>query len=70
MKFESMPFEKGVENFARLTKHEALVKVMSDEYAKCVGKSPEEVFRLMWQHTQEFRGKIRRKKAIKNKLKV
>lgn len=70
MKFESMPFEKGVGNFARLTKHEALVKVMSDEYAKCVGKSPEEVFRLMWQHTQEFRGKIRRKKAIKNKLKV
>ena len=69
MQFEPMPFKKGVRNFNRLSKYPEIVKIMSDEYAKCVNKDPVEVYTLMWQYTNEFRTKIRRKKRLKNKLK-
>ena len=69
MQFEPMPFKKGVRNFNRLSKYPEIVKIMSDEYAKCVNKDPVEVYTLMWQYTNEFRTKIRRKNRLKNKLK-
>lgn len=69
MQFEAMPFKKGIRNFNRLSKFPEIVKIMSDEYAKCVNKDPDEVYTLMWQYTNEFRTKIRRKKRLKSKLK-
>ena len=69
MKFEPMPYEKGVKNFERLSKHKDVVELMSKEYAKCVNKPEDEVFELMWKHTNTFRTKIRRKKRLKGKIK-
>lgn len=69
MKFGSMNFEVRMKNFARLTKHENMVQVMSDEYAKISSKSYSEVFESMWEYTREFRKKIENKKKIKKKVK-
>ena len=69
MEFKPLSFEDKVKNFARLTKHESMVRTMSDEYAKCSGETFERVFELMWSATQDFRDKIERKKRIKSRLK-
>ena len=69
MKFGAMTFDDRMKNFARLTKFEPMVKTMSDEYAKCIGKSYEAVFNTMWQSTQDFRNKIEKKKRLKKLLK-
>lgn len=69
MKFKSLSYNERIKNFDRLSKHENMVKIMSDEYAKCIDKKPEEVFDLMWKYTNQFRTKIRRKKNLKKKFK-
>ncbi|WP_317167149.1 lipopolysaccharide kinase InaA family protein [Winogradskyella ludwigii] len=69
MQFVSMDFNARMKNFARLSKYKHMVEIMSDEYAKCYGKSYEEVFNLMWKEVQLFRGKIERKKKLKKLLK-
>ena len=69
MKFKSLSYNERIKNFDRLSKHENMVKIMSDEYAKCIDKNPEEVFDLMWKYTNQFRTKIRRKKNLKKKFK-
>lgn len=69
MKYGSMDFETRIKNFAKLTTHESMVKVMSDEYAKCCNQPYEKVFELMWNSTQNFQDKYYRKKRLKKKLK-
>jgi hypothetical protein len=69
MKFGTMTFEARMKNFARLSKFESMVKIMSDEYAKCIRKDYDTVFDAMWQSTLNFRNKIKRKKRFKKLLK-
>ncbi|MUU78134.1 Kdo domain containing protein [Winogradskyella endarachnes] len=69
MQFGSMDFETRIKNFAKLTTHKSMVKVMSDEYAKCSNESFDKVFNLMWSSTQAFQEKYYRKKRLKRKLK-
>jgi len=69
MKFGPMSFETRIQNFSRLTKAPALVKVMSDEYAKCIGKDYDAVFNLMSQSVAAFQDKIKRKKRLKSLFK-
>ena len=66
MKFKSLSFQERMKNFARLTPLKAMVEVMSDEYAKCIGERYDKVVRAMWGETQKFRSKFERKKRIKN----
>lgn len=68
MEFKTMDFETRIKNFSRLTPHESMVEVMSDEYAKCIGEDKDKVFKLMWQLTQDFQEKFLRKKRLKKKL--
>jgi len=68
MKFESMNFKNRIKNFSRLTKHKSMIKVMSDEYAKCIGEDYHKVFNVMWKSTEDFRNKIQQKKNIKKAL--
>ncbi len=68
MKFETLSYETRIRNFSRLTPHREMVEVMSDEYAKCLGKEYNEVFQLMWRFTQEFQEKFNRKKRLKKKF--
>ena len=69
MKFGPMDFRTRINNFKRLTIHESMVAVMSDEYANCSGEDPKKIFDLMWQLTQEFQEKFHRKKRLKKRLK-
>ena len=68
MEFKTLTLEERVKNFSRLTKHESIVKVMSDEYAKCLDKGYKEIFGIMWGNTQKFQKKFHRKKRLKKKL--
>ena len=68
MKFGDMSFAERMKNFARLTKYENMVKVMSDEYSKISGENNNKVFDSMWHHTLNFRKKHEGKQKFKNKL--
>lgn len=68
MKFQKMSFQDRMQNFSRLTPKKEMVEVMSDEYAKISGLDFETVFSTMWQLTEEFQSKIRRKKRLKKRF--
>ncbi|MDH7447006.1 lipopolysaccharide kinase InaA family protein [Aquimarina sp. 2201CG14-23] len=68
MEFGDMNFETRIKNFARLTIHESMIKVMSNEYAKCTGEKEAEIFKLMWQYTQEFQNRYHGKRKLKRKI--
>lgn len=70
MKFGAMDFEARMKNFARLSKYKSMVEVMSDEYAKCISKPKDEVFKMMWHYVKEFRAKVERKKKLKDTFKI
>ncbi|MBQ4820243.1 lipopolysaccharide kinase InaA family protein [Aquimarina sp. MMG016] len=68
MEFGEMDFETRIKNFARLTIHESMIKVMSNEYAKCTGEDESKIFNLMWQYTQEFQNRYHGKRKLKRKI--
>ena len=69
MQFKSLSFKERVQNFERLTIHEYMVKVMSEEYAKLINKPYQEVFDLMWKLTREYQEKFHHKRKLKKSLK-
>ena len=68
MEFQPMSFETRIKNFAKLTIHKSMIETMSDEYAKCSGESYNEIFKLMWETTEEFQHRYHRKRRLKNKI--
>ena len=68
MEFKPLDFETRIANFSKLTTHEFMIKIMSDEYAKCIGRNPSEVFSLMWKNTKDFQYRYWRRRRLKNKL--
>lgn len=68
MEFKEMDFETRINNFSKLTLDESIVRVMSDEYAKCSGHSFDVIFDLMWGKTCSFHNKHQQKKIIKKRL--
>lgn len=70
MNFKILDFEARMKNFARLSKYKHMVEIMSDEYAKCINKSYEEVFELMWKNVQDFRSKVHRKRNLKKYFRI
>ena len=68
MKFMDLCIKVRIANFAKLTTNKYIVKLMSDEYSKCIGKSSDYIFKIMWKHTCEFKYKYQRKKRIKKML--
>ncbi len=69
MIFEDLSFEKRIKNFAKLSIHKYMVEIMSDEYAKCIGKDYKEVFELMWKNTQDFQESYHRRRRLKETVK-
>ncbi|TYA65969.1 lipopolysaccharide kinase InaA family protein [Seonamhaeicola marinus] len=69
MEFRAMDFKTRVKNFSKLTKHKSMVKVMSDEYAKCTGENYDEIFGLMWKETKAFQDKYWKKERFKKRIK-
>lgn len=69
MKFGKMNFTARMKNLSKLTTHESMVKVMSNEYSKLSKENETLVFHTMWKETQEFQHRFYRKKRIKKTLK-
>lgn len=69
MRFETMDFNSRMKNLSKLTIHESIVKTMSDEYAKCSGENPDDIFNKLWRETQDFQFRFHRKRRLKQKLK-
>ncbi|WP_299123943.1 lipopolysaccharide kinase InaA family protein [uncultured Winogradskyella sp.] len=69
MEFKVMDLNERIKNFAKLNTHESMVKIVSDEYAKCCNEPYEKVFNLMWKDTQDFQDRFWRRRRLKNKLK-
>ncbi|MDA9125808.1 Kdo domain containing protein [Flavobacteriaceae bacterium] len=68
MEFKEMDFETRIDNFSKLTVDESIVRVMSDEYAKCSGHSFDVIFDKMWRKTCDFQFKFHRKKRLKKRF--
>ncbi|MDU8886107.1 lipopolysaccharide kinase InaA family protein [Yeosuana sp. MJ-SS3] len=68
MTFGPMSFDERMKNFARLTKYENMVKIMSDEYSKISVENYTEVFSAMWEHVLNFRKKHEGKQQLKKNL--
>ena len=69
MEFGSMDFSTRIKNFARLTIHENMVRIMSNEYANVSGEDEQLIFETMWYETQKFQERFHRKRRLKRKLK-
>ncbi|MFB9058133.1 Kdo domain containing protein [Mariniflexile ostreae] len=68
MEFGAMDFETRIKNFSKLTIHKDMIKIMSNEYAKCSGENEHKIFELMWFFTVQFQNKFYRKNRIKKRL--
>ncbi|MBL0685016.1 Kdo domain containing protein [Aquimarina mytili] len=68
MQFGKMDFDTRIKNFVKLTIHESMIKVMSNEYAKCTGEDEKMIFDLMWKYTREFQYRFYRKIRIKKRI--
>lgn len=69
MVFKKLNFKDRMFNLRRLTPKQEMIEIMSDEYAKLITKSKNEVFELMWGVTSEFQRKFQLKQKRKKKLK-
>ena len=69
MNFGALDFKTRIKNFARLSATEAMIAIMSDEYAKCSGEDYENILRLMLFYSKEFQSRFQRKIRLKKKLK-
>ncbi len=68
MEFKPLDLNTRIKNFSKLTTHQFMVEIMSDEYAKSSGEDYDTIFNLMWNYTQEFQDRYHRKKRLKNKI--
>lgn len=69
MTFHSdMTFEQRIKNLGRLTPHQKMVKIISDEYAKLYKMDAETFFDHFWEATCKFQYRFFRKKILKSKL--
>lgn len=68
MSFFEADFEARMKNFSRLTPKKEMVKIMSDEYAKLIGKDVKTVYEKMWLYTERFQEKFHRKKRFKQQF--
>lgn len=66
---ESMNLEQRMKNLQRLTAKEEIIKVMSNEYAKCYHKPEAIIFDMLWHKTTTFAAKYEKRKRFKNRLK-
>lgn len=70
MEFKQMTLLDRMKNFSRLSHSEDVVKIMSCEYAQCVGESDDYIYNLMWKEIMIFRSKVNRKRKLKSILKA
>lgn len=69
MEFKPMDFNTRIKNFSRLTPKKNMIVKMGREYARLIGKDEKMVIDAMWEETEKFQEKFKRKQQLKKKLK-
>ncbi len=67
---KQLSLEERMQNFSRVSEERAVLKLITDEYARLSGKPAEQLYSLLEKSTDEFWKNLRRKKRLKKKLKA
>lgn len=68
MRFEEMPYLKGLNNFSQIWANEDELEIVARKYAEINGKNEDEAVEMLIQFDKEHKAKINRKLALKAKL--
>ncbi|MCW3806399.1 lipopolysaccharide kinase InaA family protein [Plebeiibacterium marinum] len=68
MRFEKMPYLKGLKNFSQIWASEDELAIVAREYARLNHKDPEEAAQLLINWDRKHKSKINRKAALKKKI--
>ncbi len=68
MRFEKMPYLKGLKNFSQIWAGEDELEVVAREYAKLNNKNEEEAVKLLIEFDKKHKEKINRKAELKKKI--
>ena len=68
MRFEKMPYLKGLKNFAQIWASEEELAIVAKQYASLNNKEENEAIKLLIEFDKKHKEKINRKKELKNKL--
>ncbi|REG87229.1 lipopolysaccharide kinase InaA family protein [Winogradskyella sediminis] len=67
MAFKTLSYDERLANFARLSPKDYMLDIISDEYAKLIGKPQEDVRERMYFFSQKFSSSFKKKEAFKRK---
>ncbi|MEP5255255.1 MAG: lipopolysaccharide kinase InaA family protein [Winogradskyella arenosi] len=67
MDFKTLSYDERLANFARLSPKDYMLDIISDEYAKLIGKPHAEVKERMYFFSQKFSSSFKKKEAFKKK---
>lgn len=64
-----LSFKKRMKNLCRLSPHQEMIAIMSNEYAKQSNENEQEIYMHLWQYTAAFQAKFFKRKLYKYKIK-
>lgn len=67
MEFKILSYDERLANFARLSPKDYMLDIISDEYAKLINKTHEEVRERMYYFSEKFSSGFKKKEAFKKK---
>ena len=67
MVFKTMDYNERLANFARLSPRDYMLDIISEEYAKLIGKPQREVRERMYYFSLKFSSRFKKKEAFKKK---
>ncbi|WP_299368591.1 lipopolysaccharide kinase InaA family protein [Winogradskyella sp.] len=67
MEFKTLSYDERLANFARLSPKDYMLDIISDEYAKLINKSHEEVRERMYYFSKKFSSSFNKREAFKKK---
>ncbi len=70
MKFEKMPYLKGLKNFSQIWANKDELEVIAKEYAVLNGKNEQEAYKLLIHFDKKHKEKINKKAQFKKKIKL
>ncbi len=68
LRFEAMPFEKGLRNFAHIWAYDEEIEIVAREYARITNHNEQETVDLLYRYIKEHKAKINKRMAMKAKL--
>ncbi|PZD78242.1 lipopolysaccharide kinase InaA family protein [Mesonia sp. K7] len=69
MNFKRLTFEDRIKNFAKITTHQKIHRIISQQYAELINEDPEMIYEKLLFYVNKFQEAFHRKKRIKKKIK-